>query len=295
MIFSGIANESLETAIIKVVAFFDLFEHPLTAYEIWENLEQPTEFSAILTVLDSPSAALGCHNGFYFLAGREEVVTTRQRRHNYTDRKIKIARRFTRFFQLFPPVRMIAVANSLGQYNLRDESDIDFFIITAPGRLWLSRLYCTGLAKLLNSRPTPQFKQDKICLSFYISDDHLDISDLRLTGADPYFDYWRRHLVLLYNKKGTYEKFLSANGFRPVQADQERDNGQATRPSLIGLENLAKRLQLKIMPSALAAAMNNSDGVVVNDSVLKLYQHDRRREFAEKYGQKINEIAEING
>ncbi|MFA5184448.1 MAG: hypothetical protein WC456_02865 [Patescibacteria group bacterium] len=295
MIFSGIANESLETAIIKVVAFFDLFEHPLTAYEIWKNIEQPAELSEILTVLDKLPAALGCRNGFYFLAGREEIVTTRQKRHNYTDRKIKIARRFTKFFQLFPSVRMIAVANSIGQYNLRDESDIDFFIITAPGRLWLSRLYCTGLAKLLNSRPTPQAKRDKICLSFYISDDHLDISDLRLTGADPYFDYWRRHLVLLYNKKGTYEKFLSANGNRPAQADQERDKGQTARRSLMSLENLAKRLQLKIMPPALAAAMNNSDGVVVNDSVLKLYQHDRRREFAEKYGQKINEIAEVNG
>ena len=49
------------------------------------------------------------------------------------------------------------------------------------------------------------------------------------------------------------------------------------------------------MPAALTAIMNKSDGVVVNDSVLKLYREDRRRVYAEKYGKKINEIYQENG
>jgi len=287
-------NGDLGEAILKTIAFFDLFDYPLTAYEIRENLDRSVELAGIFDFLGQEAAWIEEKDGFYFLRGRAEVVTTRQQRYNYSYRKIKIARHFVRLFRLCPFVRVVAVANSLGQYNLRDGSDIDFFIITAPRRLWLSRLYCTGLAKILNSRPTGKIKKDKICLSFYIATDHLDISDLRLGEADPYFDYWRRNLILLYNKNRTYENFLLVNGLL-AETDKTQIAVETDVPSLTGfflnfLEKIAKKIQLKIMPAALAAAMNNSDGVVVNDSVLKLYREDRRRFYAEKYGEKINEI-----
>lgn len=287
-------NGDLREAILKTIAFFDLFDYPLTAYEIRENLNRSVALVDIWGLLEQGSDLIEEKDGFYFLNGRAEIVMTRQKRYNYSYRKIKIARCFVRLFRLFPFVKVVAVANSLGQYNLRDGSDIDFFVITAPHRLWLSRLYCTGLAKLLNSRPTGQIKKDKICLSFYIATDHLDISDLRLSGDDPYFDYWRHNLILLYNKNRTYENFLLVNGLL-ADTDQARITAatDAMLPTgffLNFLENIAKTIQLKIMPAALAAAMNNSDGVVVNDSVLKLYREDRRRFYAEKYGEKINKI-----
>lgn len=287
-------NNDLGEAILKTIVFFDLFDYPLTAYEIRENLDRSVELVDIFDILGQGTDLIEEKNGFYFLSGRAEIVITRQKRYNYSYRKIKIARRFVRLFRLCPFVRVVAVANSVGQYNLRDGSDIDFFVITAPRRLWLSRLYCTGLAKILNSRPTSQIKKDKICLSFYIATDHLDISDLRLSGGDPYFDYWRHNLILLYNKKRTYENFLFVNS---LLAETDESQVIAATDAILPtgfflnfLENIAKKIQLKIMPAALAAAMNNSDGVVVNDSVLKLYREDRRRFYAEKYGEKINKI-----
>lgn len=293
---SEIESDSLlKEAIVKVIAFFDLFEYPLTAYEIWENLDEKVKLVKISDILEQEKDLIAEKDGFYFLNGRAEVITTRQKRYNYSYRKIKIARYFVRLFSFCPFVRVIAIANSLGQYNLRDGSDIDFFIVTAAHRLWISRLYCTGLAKILNSRPTAKIKKDKICLSFYVSEDHLDIDDLRLSGSDPYFDYWRRNLILLYNKKRTYEKFLVANGLS-TKIKLSFPAGQSARLGLFlnFLENIAKKIQLKIMPVALAAVMNNSDGVVVNDSILKLYREDRRRDYAEKYGKKINEIFKKN-
>ncbi|MCX6794925.1 MAG: hypothetical protein NTY31_02990 [Candidatus Falkowbacteria bacterium] len=287
-------ERQLKEAIIKVLVFFDLFDHPLTAYEIWMKLDKKWGLTEILDFLDKeilkPAAALSQRSGFYFLVGREEITTIRQRRYNYSAEKMKIARRFARIFSLLPFVRMVALANSLGQYNSRAESDIDFFIVSAPHRVWLARLYCTGLAKLLNRRPNATDKKDKICLSFYVAADRLCLDDLRLQGEDPYFDYWRRSLVLLYNKDKTYERFLEVNelSFGSVAV------GAAISPKpnifLDKLEILAKRFQLAIMPAELKSSMNNSDGVVINDSILKLYRRDRRREYAEKYGNKINEI-----
>ncbi|MFA6194639.1 MAG: hypothetical protein WC719_02755 [Patescibacteria group bacterium] len=289
-----INNNRLREAVIRVIVFFDLFDYPLTSYEIWEQLDKRGELTEVIDLLkeeiSKSIAVINSKNGFYFLSGRDVIIAIRQARHNYGARKIKIARRFVRLFSLLPAVKMIALANSLGQNNLRDGSDIDFFIISSPRRIWLTRLYCTGLAKLLNRRPHAENKKDKICLSFYAAADHLCLDDLRLEGEDPYFDYWRRSLVLLYNKDKTYERFLEANGLASKILATEPKIFVKSRMFLDKLEFLAKKIQLAIMPEELRSVMNNSDGVVINDSILKLYRRDRRREYAEKYGNKVDKI-----
>jgi len=285
-----------EEKILKTIIFFDLFEYPLTVYEIWQNLGSGPTLSDLSIILDRlvEGGRLATQKGFYFLNGREETVATRSRRYNHTARKLKIARRFAWFFRLCPFIEMMAVANSLGGYNLRPGSDIDFFIITRPGKIWLSRLYCTGLAKLLGSRPTARSKKDKICLSFYLSSDCLNLDDLFLAGGDPYFSYWRQNLILLYNKKNVYQRFLRANGLGPEDGlkSEEIPSPGSVRPS--GWERLAKKWQLKIMPAELKTEMNNSDGVIINNQILKLYRGDRRREIREKYGNKVAEIIKEN-
>lgn len=290
----------LKKAIIRLIAFFDMFDYPLTAFEIWTELDKKWPYNSVVGFLepeikkstDFPANlnnVLARKNGFYFFSGREEIVETRQKRHNYGARKIKIARRFAQVFSLLPFVKMVALANSLGQHNLRDGSDIDFFIISAAKRVWLTRLYCTGLAKLANRRPSAKDKRDKICLSFYIGDDHLCLDDLRLKGEDPYFDYWRRALVLLYNKNKTYKRFREANGLTEY-SDAGVKKSSTLNQFFKGLEKIAKAFQLRIMPLSLKSLAGDSDGVVINDSIIKLYRGDRRREYAEKYGNKVNEI-----
>lgn len=275
--------------IIKILAFFDLFERPLTAFEIREKLDKKLSLSAILEIIGSRPDIIGQKDGFYFLSGREETLMTRQKRYNYSNRKFIIARRFARYFGLFPFVRAVALANSIGTRNLRDGSDIDFFIITASNRIWLTRFFCAGLAKVLNRRPTASDKKDKICLSFYVSTAHLNLDDLRLPGLDPYFDHWLRDLVLLYNKKGTYERFLAAN--KPGAGEVNADKESKTRLLDYG-ERLLKRWQLKIMPARLKEQMNKSSAVVVSDEVLKLYAVDRREEFLKKFNYNTHALLE---
>jgi len=268
---------------VEAVVFFDLFDFPLSLWEIYSEIGCQHSFRDLRLWLNQDKR-LEEKNGFFFLPGRSEILSIRQQRHNYARRKYKIALRFARLFSLFPWVKSVALANVMGYNNLRDGSDIDFFIITSAGRLWLSRLYCTGLAKLLGRRPTATNKRDRLCLSFYLSRENMDIRYLSLAGNDPYFNRWHRHLILLYNKDDTFNQFLEANDKQSV--------GVFTPPivSLDIWERMAKIWQLKIMPSELKAAALKSDGVVINDSVLKFYQRDRRREFAYKYEEKIKII-----
>jgi len=277
-------------AIILVIAFFDLFDFPLTVSEIWENTGRQVSLSEIINLLKQTDK-IEEKNGFYFLKGRSEIIAIRRARYFFSERKVRIARRFAYLFSLCPFVQVVTLANSLGFYNLRRESDLDFFIITSPGKIWLSRLYCAGLAKILACRPTEKVKQDRVCLSFYVSADYLNLDKLRLEGGDPYFDYWRQHLFLLYNKNRIYEKFLAANNLINNPPVTLIPPGVAT----LGLvEKVAEKLQLRLLPSNLRVLANQSEGVVINNQVIKLYRRDRRRYFSNLYGNKIAEIFKKN-
>ncbi len=293
-----LAEEKVETnknfsAVLEPVIFLDIFDYPPTAYEINYYLDDKFSLPQIFSILDelNSQGIIQESQGFYFLPGRREVIDIRQARYNYSCAKLKIARRFSRLFSWFPGVIAVAAANFIGRHNLRSGSDIDFFIITKPGKIWLSRLCCAGLAKILNRRPTSRKKKDKICLSFYIAADNLNISALALPTGDPYFYYWQRGLVPLYNYRHTWEKFLQANSLaRFPNINNEISINQNSPVKMSRGEKLAKWLQLKIMAPALLAARENSDGVVITDSILKLYLGDRRQQFASIFKDKKHEI-----
>jgi len=276
----------------KVIAFFDLFDYPLTAFEIWEYLTGQVKLEEIIDILDKGVPVLSQKNGLYFLTGRDEITAIRAQHYNYSNRKYKSARKFVGLFKWLPFIKVIALANSIGAHNLRDGSDIDIFVISAPRRIWLTRFVLASAAKLLNRRPTSKNKRDKICLSFYITTENLNLDNLMLPDGDPYFNYWLQTLVLLYNKDSVYEKFLVANRLAPDSSIVDMKNIVYAPKNIIldQLELLLKKIQLIIMSPALKQAMNNSAGVVVNDQVLKLYLRDNRQEYAEKYGNKIRQI-----
>lgn len=285
---SEINNNDLKKAIIETVAFFDLFDFPPTVLEITTNLSKQFSLREVISNIDSIPELKSFH-GQYFLTGRDDLLATRQKRYNYYCRKLKIARRFARLFAIFPAVKAVCLANVIGPHNLRDESDIDFFIITAPGKIWQTRLYCAGLAALLNKRPKKNNKRDKICLSFYITTNQLDVSGLKLQPTDPYFDYWLRNLVLLYNKKKTYEKFLGANQV-DAQTSELGCDWPVFQNKMGVFEKLTRSLQLMIMNPALKEASRRVEGVVINNQVLKLYLKDSRQEYLQKYGDKLKQI-----
>ncbi len=291
-----LAEEKLEvnknfSAVLDPVIFLDIFDYPPTAYEISYYLDSKFPLAEVVLALEElvVKGVIQENQGFYFLPNRQEIIGIRQARYNYSCAKLKIARRFSRLFSWFPGVIAVAAANFIGRHNLRLGSDIDFFVITKPGKIWLSRLYCAGLAKILNRRPTNRKKKDKICLSFYIAADQLDISVLALPTEDPYFYYWQRGLVPLYNYQNTWENFLQANKLSASPGITESTNNIHSVKMSRG-EKLAKKLQLKIMSPALLAARENSDGVVITDSVLKLYLGDRRRYFTSIFKDKKHEI-----
>lgn len=339
-------ENNLKLAIFRTLTWFDLFNYPLTAYEVWQSLEFKAEFRVVQEYLNGineteavkePPAlapATGSNqaqnlwsnkDGFYFLPGREEIIRTRLTRYNETDKKFKIALRVGRLFSFFPFVKLIAVSNIIGAHNLRAESDIDLFIVTAKNRIWLTRLFLAGLAKVLNLRPNKKTKQNKICLSFYVSDDNLNLETLKLDTQDLYFNFWLAGLVPIYGKGDTYQKLMSANpwlnnflpnfivpGFNLRRqllnfASLKNNNNSGKNKSNLDrvsstnifsflrplgdfLENLSQKWQLKILPLALKELVNLDSRVIIKPGIIKLYLVDRRAELRDNYQVKLKSL-----
>jgi len=305
----------LEDAILKIVVFFDMFSYPLTAYELWRYLSVVAGFeeTAVAVQVLTNRSYLESRQGFYFLPGQEFLINTRKQRYHYTNRKLKIARRAVRLFRLLPTVKFAALSNLIGRHNLRDGSDIDIFIITKENRIWVTRLFCAGLMKLLRQRPTPAKKRDKICLSFYIDSNHLDLSMMADGDDDYYFHFWLAGLYPLYDAGAYHHQLMGANAWLKkylpngdfvVNNHSYRESPRYwLRPRFVlkfwqifcdFFENIFRALQMFIMPLALKEKANLDSRVIISQGVLKLYLIDRRREFTRRYQERLRRLFNVS-
>lgn len=301
---------AIEIAILKTTIFFDLFSHPLTAYELWRYLDLKASFEQVqaAALFLQSEQLLAEKQGFYFLPGQEKLINLRQQRYHYANRKLKIARQVVSLFKLLPTVRFVALSNLIGRHNLRDGSDIDIFIIAKKNRIWITRLFCAGLMKILGKRPTPEKKKDKICLSFYVDDAHLDLSSLTAGPDDYYFHFWLAGLYPLYDAGAYHHKLMLANNWLKANLpngdfilnnQSYRESPRSWREKVFIfsfykrffdlVEYWSESFQLKIMPAGLKDKINLDSRVIVREGVLKLYLIDRRQEFTRRYRERLKQ------
>ncbi len=301
---NNVPTNKLEEAIVSTIVFFDLFDYPLTTYELWQYVGCPASLAEVAAALTQPLKGVEEKQGLYFLSGRSEIILERQARYHHSAQKFALARRAIKLFRLVPFVEMIAVSNIIGSHNLRSGSDIDLFVIAAPHRLWLTRFCCAGLAKLLGWRPTPQVKRNRICLSFYASAGALDLSGLKLGADDIYFNYWLAGLVPLYDRHQIYPELIRHNPWLKECLPNWHQSDLSPRLSLRPrrnwlnifnntLDRWEKRSwswQLKIMPAALKSLINVDTRVRADEEIIKLYLVDRRAEFLAKWRERTAQL-----
>ncbi|MCG3211497.1 MAG: hypothetical protein FOGNACKC_05143 [Anaerolineae bacterium] len=156
----------LEQAVLRTLAYADIFDYPLTAAEIHRYLEIPASPSGVQAILNNGCLAAGriSRTGDYFtLPGREAVVETRLRRAKLAARIWPKARCYGRWLAYLPFVRMVAITGSLAVNNIESGADIDYLIVTEPGRLWVCRALSIVLVRLVALRG------QVICPNYFIS------------------------------------------------------------------------------------------------------------------------------
>ena len=287
-------TKNLAEAILKTFAFFDTFNYPLTVFEVWRLCEQKADFSEIQNILEEDFLAsrLAQKNGFYFLRGQNEIIEHRRQFAILAEKKMRRARLALKLWRFVPGLKGAAVCNN---FYYHQESDVDLLVITDKKSLWLTRFLVTIITHFAGLRMDRKKIANQVCLSFFISEDGLNLSSLMLPDSDPYFIYWFAFLDPLYDD-GVFQKFWEEN--QTIREKLPNASSPYFSPfrSLSGkkhwlapefLDKIARYFQKKRIGRRKINLDNEASGVVISNSVLKFHEHDRRREYRCRYEENL--------
>lgn len=294
--------------ILHTLCYFDIFEYPLTALELYRYQYVYGDFFSdkIFTLqnitatldwaLQNQDCAISQLEEFYFLRGQDAHVQTRKRRYVSSVKKYKKFLWKLRILSCFPFVQAIGVCNSIPLHNAHQDGDIDMFIVTHNKRIWTARFFMVSFLKLFKWRPTKQCKCDKLCPSFFINEQFLNLQAYQVHD-DSYLRFWIASVLFVYSPHSIVEKWQQQNNwlrhFLPAYHTAQLTNQYSVTHNVFEQfvkkvftsiaswfpEKFLKNFQLRTLPSHLAEQANRDSSVVVNDMMLKFHDKDRRKEY----------------
>lgn len=298
-----------ETNTIKTLIFFDIFNYPLTLLEIFKYIENEDNILEIKQALED-SDKVSCKNGFYFLTNREKIIDLRFERYNIAEKKYTKRLKYIKLLAMLPYVKMIMTVNSIAYLNCPDNNDIDMAIVTSKNKIWTARFFVALILKTLNLRPTETKKKDRLCPSFFFSEEDMNLEKLKLNNEDVFTKYWVSQFYPVFQEENIYSKFKKDNVWLKEQMPNNLDITPPQKRSvklnsffrlkkkvaekLVSLipEKTYKKFELKNLPDNLKNMANKSTSVVITDQILKFHDNDIRprviKDFNEKISQTIN-------
>lgn len=158
---------------LKTILYFSIFRYPLKLEEIhgYTNHNNKANTAEELDYLIQ-KGILFTVDEFYVYGNDLDSVTKRLKGNLYAaDAMIKANKR-AKLISKFPYVEAVGISGSLSKGYHDENSDIDFFVITKPGRLWMCRTLLVLFKKifLLNSRKY-------FCVNYFISTSSLEIEE----------------------------------------------------------------------------------------------------------------------
>jgi predicted nucleotidyltransferase len=108
-----------------------------------------------------------------------------------------------------PFLKMVAVCNNLAFGKVDEESDIDLFIVSEKGRLFMVRFLVTLILQLKGVRRHGKEVAGKFCLSFFVDEEFMNLKKIAIEN-DIYLSYWIKTIVPVIDD-GVYLKFIDEN------------------------------------------------------------------------------------
>lgn len=208
-------------AVLVTIAYTDQFLYPLTFDEICarclrvglsDEIVPTHKLTHAVTLLLSESlieSETRADTTFYFLKGHRGVVQKRLTRARIAQQKEAQMSQLLKFLVHLPTVQAVYLTGSQAMNSADEESDIDFMIITAPRRLWMTRILVSIFAQLQGKRRSWNNEEPgSWCFNLWLDTDHLKVVSSKQ-------DTYRAHEVLqaklLWEKNGAGELFKIKN------------------------------------------------------------------------------------
>lgn len=296
--------------LLEILTYFDLFDYPLTKEEV-------------LTFAEIKEAEWKNKNieekaGFYFLKGRSEIIEIRRRREKHARKLWKKTYFYLKFLKCVPFLKMVAVCNTLAFNHPEKNSDIDLFIVTKKNRLWTARVLVTFLLQILGVRRHGKKVSGRFCLSFWCTDEAINLENIQIKPKDPYLAFWILTLQPILDNS-LYKNFIQKNeiwikkkyGLVPPLLGEVRrgtvpkphqtfPSNKSSNPLYQGgfiskfLEKILNgkfgnfienKLKTKLKPRAekKAKLAGPESSIIISDQMLKFHNHDKRKEIYKKW------------
>ncbi len=200
-------------AILKALAYYDIFDYPLTLEEIhtYQSGKVILKRNDIQKVLSSLSD-VSQKEGYYFFSGRERIVAKRKNRENESQKKEEKSLSIVRMLRFIPGVQYVGISGSLAMHNSEKNDDIDLFIISRGGYVWTTRFFVSVFFRIIGKLrvKNDQNTKDKFCINMLIDSQHMQFRNKR---KNVYTAHELVQLRTCINKNSSYEQLLHENNW----------------------------------------------------------------------------------
>ncbi len=262
----------LGKSIIKTLAYYDIFDYPLNVTEIYQNLgTNSVSLSDIQNEIEylCKAGLIFNKNDFYLLRNNPNFISRRLIGNRLAEKKLNSAYRMTKFISKFPYVRAILLSGSISKGYMEADSDVDYFIITHPNRLWVTRLLLMLFKKvfLFNSRKV-------FCINYFVDTETLEIEEKNIFTATELAT-----LIPTYGKE-LYDELNSRNAWiREFYPNfPKRDT-----------ERLANK-NVSLIKKSLEILLGNSFGDKLDDFAMSLFEKSNHKKYRD-YNSKDFQVA----
>lgn len=175
------ANERSATAssVLRMVLYFDVFAHPLRRSEL-ERFVCPGEPARVAEACSALAREghVETHEAWVSAPGRMATLPARKERARWAEAAWPKAQQAARLLARLPHVEGLFVTGGLSKNSAKPGDDIDFLVLTAPGRVWTLKTFLQVLR-----RPLPSAWRERLCTNYLVSTDSLLLDDRNLFTA----------------------------------------------------------------------------------------------------------------
>lgn len=162
-----------DQSLFKALLYFEIFNHPLTKAELWKysSYTCKKELEGRLEVWVQLGYIL--KEGKYYLVNAvPNKVRNREAGEERVTNMWEKACKRAKLIQKFPFIRAVFISGSMSKGVVAEDGDVDFFIVTKPGKLWLSRTLLAAYKKLFLLGSYKYF-----CINYFIDSESLEIEE----------------------------------------------------------------------------------------------------------------------